>query len=1374
MTEMEKVKPAMEKAEQREEIAEEDAALPLTFYTFSWITTLLARGWSLHKQHKPMKIDDVLRLPQAENIHQNYDSFRAEWTARLAAWEIECERDPSRKSVPPSLFAALAKPNMKHLIIAGCCRVAADGLNIAMPFFLREFINWLVMYVSGKATSQDGWIWSFALAIAQLTASVTNNISVFHSIRVFAKMRVACLMALFDKSMDLESDHELSGIISQMHTTDTIKFLEFGLYFFQIFTGPLSIVAALIALYYFIGWAGVLSIVVILIIMPFQMSVVSKLFGRRSAGAGIKDRRLQTFGEVINGIRIVKFMNWEKQFARRLQEIRSEELANLSWLYFLRSWMIIISNSQPFLVSFAVFIIAYGFGSEISAQSIFPTTAMLTVLRMPLIFLPLGIGKAVDVSVSLERIRGFLLRPVRKSYLVCKGIADSDVAVEMKDVSVLCRIIPTNNVSKYHSKNPPTQIREKEPLAATSAASSGTGDTRVENPLHSITAPTSEVIMSNVNLTIPKGKITAVVGPTGSGKSTLLSAMIGECSVSSSSEVTFYGSRAYIAQQAWIMNATVKENILMGLPFNEARYLEAVNTCQLMADLEQLPASDATEIGERGVNLSGGQKQRVAFARAVYSGKDTVLMDDPLSAVDSHVCLALFDECILGALQGKTRVLVTHQVQFLPRCDNIIVLDKCGIVFQGTHEEMIRSDVDVAALIAHSSPQNDHSDDAPDDEAEALFDEAGSPLASPTVGSTAPLVLKKHADKIPAPRQEEQKSLMEAEKLEQGYFSLETVAWYFSRQGWPLVVVYIIAFSVWRTASAVADLIVSWWSRRTPILNYTLTSTQYIQWYGIFIGISIFLLLVRQFPLATAFIRAAATAHDEMVQRILRAPTSFFDTTPNGRIVSRFSKDIEELDNQMPEKLNFFLSIVFTLLGAFAVMCYGAPYLSIIVVLFLALFSAMFRYYSATNRAQKRLEAIFISPVVSTMNETVGGLTTIRAYDAVSTFLTKHNRAVQNLARTEYSWRVSQRWVGLRTDALSSTIVLATALLTVGLMSSYDRSTQILLLPVMSLGVTYSLNIGISVGYLTSMTADIEASFSSIERIKEFTEKVPQEREVTYSLPDGPNPPPSESWPSRGEVIFCNASLRYRDNLPLVLDNISLAMPPGSKVGIVGRTGSGKSTMLLALFRMVELASGSISIDGIDISTLSMDDLRSKITIIPQDPLLFQGTIRSNLDPFHHSNTDEIWSVLDRVGLRERIEKDSRGLEGAVANNGSNFSVGQRQLLCLARALLKRCKVLLLDEATASVDFECDTMIQQTIRREFATCTVLTIAHRLATVVDSDLVCVLDHGVVIEYESPARLLEREDSAFAKMVRKLGDEQFAALKAVADTAKLVSA
>ncbi len=465
--------------------------------------------------------------------------------------------------------------------------------------------------------------------------------------------------------------------------------------------------------------------------------------------------------------------------------------------------------------------------------------------------------------------------------------------------------------------------------------------------------------------------------------------------------------------------------------------------------------------------------------------------------------------------------------------------------------------------------------------------------------------------------------------------------------------------------------------------------------------------------------------------------------------------------------LLLFYTLVLVALGAFAVMCYGAPWLAGVIAFMLVIYGFMFRYFSATNRAQKRLEAVNRSPMVSVLGETLGGLPTIRAYAAQKDFLRKHTLAVHKSVRSVYSWQLARRWFTIRVDGITAIITVSTALLCCGLLISYTKQEQRDLLPVMALAITTSLAIGGVVSFLTITAGELEAGFSSVERVKEYSDSLPQERNVVYGE-DGCKEP-DQSWPSSGLMAFDNVSLRYRDGLPLVLRSLSFTIKPKFKVGIVGRTGSGKSTIMLALFRMVELAEGRILFDGVDISKLKMRDLRSKITIIPQDPLLFKGSIRSNLDPFDFCTDDEIWDVIEKVGMKDRVTKEKTGLECIVEERGANFSVGQRQLLCLARALLKRCKILLLDEATASVDFDADAMIQRAIRTEFRDCTVLTIAHRLATVIDSNRVCVLQQGELKEFDHPARLLQQEDGVFHSMVRSLGDEQANFLKLQAQEA-----
>ena len=927
--------------------------------------------------------------------------------------------------------------------------------------------------------------------------------------------------------------------------------------------------------------------------------------------------------------------------------------------------------------------------------------AMLNVLGMPVIILPLAVGKLVDLSVSLNRIQQFLLSPECETYLTEITDPNSHDAVVMRNATLQYRSVEDRSVR--------------------------------------------QTIMKDVNVTIPKGKLTLVVGPTGCGKSTLMTAMVGEGVVEEGTYIAKCGEIAYVTQEAWIMNATLRDNILMGKPYNEDKYVDVVSACQLMSDFEQLTGSDQTEVGERGVNLSGGQKQRIAFARAVYSGREIVLMDDPLSAVDSHVCSALFEQVITGLLSDRTRVLVTHQTQFLPTADYIIVVQDRKVTFAGTYGELQNANIDLSTIIEtpSGSPNNERH---------------GAPLLANPV-ARAPAGKR---PQIPRPQSEDAKALMSTEIQTVGAVSGDVYLWYGSLSGWGNMFWILITFSICRAVMCFSDLIVSWWSTRKPVVGQTLTQDQYLYWYAIFVGLSMLFLAIRQVPFVWAIAKVAGSSHGKLLHNVLNAPSSFFDTTPTGRRINRFSKDMEAIDLVIPESLNLFYSLLLVVLGLMGVMIYSAYYLAIILVVLIVLFAVLFRYYLATNRALKRLEASGRSPLLAIMNETLGGLPTIRAYGIADDFSRRHVARLDASARSSYSWRVSQRWLNCRSDWISCTINVATGVIVLLMLFSMSQSSRMTNVGTLSLAITYSLSISEAIGFLTVMTADLEAAMSSVERVKEYVEDIPQEKVVVYGTGPEDVHQPNSTWPDKGRVSIANLDVRYRPNLPLVLMSLSCEIQAGQHIGVVGRTGSGKSTIMLTLFRMVEAAGGCIMIDGVDISKLSMYDLRSKLTILPQDPVLFAGTIRSNLDPFARFSEDEVWNSISRVGMMERVKLDNKGLECPVAERGSNFSVGQRQLLCLARAMLKRTKILLMDEATASVDFESDAMIQRTIREEFTECTVITIAHRLATIIDYDLVLVMDQGVKLEYDSPDRLLRSTSTHFYGMVKQLGEEQCAEL------------
>ena len=838
-----------------------------------------------------------------------------------------------------------------------------------------------------------------------------------------------------------------------------------------------------------------------------------------------------------------------------------------------------------------------------------------------------------------------------------------------------------------------------------------------------------------------------------------MTAMVGEGVVEEGTYIAKCGEIAYVTQEAWIMNATLRDNILMGKPYNEDKYVDIVCACQLIPDFEQLTGSDQTEVGERGVNLSGGQKQRIAFARAVYSGREIVLMDDPLSAVDSHVCSALFEQVITGLLSERTRVLVTHQTQFLPMADYVVVVQDRKVTFAGTYDELQNANIDLSTIIEtpSASPNNER--------------RGASSLASPpairTPVARAPAGGKR--PQIPRPQSEDAKALMSTEIQTVGAVSGDVYLWYGSLSGWGNMFLILITFCIWRAVMCFSDLMVSWWSSRKQVVGQTLTQDQYLYWYAIFIGLTIVFVCLRQIPFVWAITKCAAGSHGKLLHNVLNAPSSFFDTTPTGRLINRFSKDMEAIDLVIPESLNLFYNLLLVVLGMMGVMIYSAYYLSIILVVLLFLFTILFRYYLQTNRAQKRLEANGRSPLLAIMNETLGGLPTIRAYGMADDFSRRHIARLDTSARSTYSWRVSQRWLSSRVDWIACVINVATGIIILLMLFGMSQSSRKSNVGTLALAITYAVGLGGAFGFLTTMAADLEAAMSSVERVKEYVEDIPQEKVAVYGTGPEEVRQPEPTWPDKGRVSIVNLDVRYRPTLPLVVKSLSCEIQAGQHIGVVGRTGSGKSTIMLTLFRMVEAAGGCIMIDGFDISKLSMYDLRSKLTILPQDPVLFAGTIRSNLDPFARFTEDEVWSSISRVGMMERVKLDNKGLECPVSERGSNFSVGQRQLLCLARAMLKRSKILLMDEATASVDFESDAMIQRTIREEFTECTVITIAHRLATIIDYDLVLVMDQGVMLEYDSPDRLLRSTSTHFYGMVKQLGDEQCAELVHAANEA-----
>jgi len=853
-------------------LSEEEDAFPLSFLFYPWISPMMDRGMERNAADEGMKLDDFMQLPLDEDCNVAYQRFLPFWAEEQALPE-------------PNLFRALRRAFFSELVIGAIFRFVSDAGQIAMPFVLQGFIKWIAAYVFGPSMGLPeekpwrGYVWGVGVTGMMLISGITNHACMFYTSKSFMKMKSAVMMSIYDKSLRLPAGHGMSGKITSMHITDASKFLEGSFFLQSLWSSPLVILAAVISLYFFIGWAGVLSLVVIILTIPLQGIAASKMGGYRAEACKAGDKRVGSIKELVEGIRIVKFMNWEDRFEQRIGERRGLELDSMFLMFVWRSLFVAFITVLPLVVALATFAMAYGFKAEIAPHTVFPALMMLNILRIPMTIMPMAAAKFVDIVVALGRISEFLRGPERFDY-VAEDPDMKENAVEVRHATV--QYYDDGVVNQSSLFQPPPQT----------PASPGMGVTRKV-----------ETLMTIDKVTFPRGKLTLIVGATASGKSTLVNTIVGESFVAFGADVRKNGSVAYVAQEAWIMNATLRDNILAGQPLDMPKYIAAVDACELTPDLEQLDGSDQTEIGERGINLSGGQKQRVAFARAVYSGRDIVVMDDPLSAVDPHVCASLFHGCIVDALAGRTRILVTHQQQFLPMADRVVVVHDRAVVFQGTYDELL------AATQGDSLKKFIGLGDS----------EAGSPLKSPTTvtspasSPTAPKKGKKLLE-IPPPRNDG--NLTGTERAEVGNVGLAVFQWYVARGGVGLYLSIFFCFALWRACQAIADLTLAWWAARTPVMDrWRPDDKGYLAWFAAAVGATMLTVFIRQVPFVAASTAASRNSHNLVIQRLLRAPMWWYDVTPGGRITNRVSKDMEVLDLVIPENLNIFYNLLLVIVG---------------------------------------------------------------------------------------------------------------------------------------------------------------------------------------------------------------------------------------------------------------------------------------------------------------------------------------------------------------------------------------------------------------------------------------------------------------------------
>ncbi|XP_050276334.1 putative ABC transporter C family member 15 [Quercus robur] len=824
---------------------------------------------------------------------------------------------------------------------------------------------------------------------------------------------------------------------------------------------------------------------------------------------------------------------------------------------------------------------------------------------------------------------------------------------------------------------------------------------------------------------IMKGYKVAVCGPVGSGKSSLISSILGEIPRISGGGIAVYGRKAYVPQTAWIQTGTIRENVLFGKEMNKAYYEDVLEACALNQDIKIWQDRDLSVVGERGMNLSGGQKQRIQLARAVYSDADVYFLDDPFSAVDAHTGTYLFKKCLMQLLSQKTVIYATHQVEFLDDADLVLVMKAGKIVQSGKYEDLI---VDpngelVRQMAAHRKSL-DRVNPLQDDNTLTSRPCKINQIEVTEENFEAPI----NYGKLTARTQEEE---TETGRVKWSVYSTFVTSAYKGTLV-PVILLCQVLFQGLQMGS-------NYWIAWATEVEGKVSRKHMI---GIFVlmsgGSSIFI-FGRAVLLATIAVETAQRLFCGMITSVFRAPIFFFDSTPSSRILSRSSTDQSTVDTDIPFRLAGLAFALIQLLSIIILMSQVAWQVFLLFLAVLAISMWYQDYYITTARELARMVGIRKAPILHHFSESVSGAATIHCFNQEERFVTRILSLIDDYSRVAFHNSATMEWLCVRINFLFNIVFFLVLIILVSLpRSAVDPSLA-------GLAAAYGLNLNVLQAWVIWNLCNVENKMISVERILQFT-NIPSEAPLVIE-----DHRPKPEWPTDGRIELESLHVQYNPALPMVLKGITCTFPGEKKIGVVGRTGSGKSTLIQALFRVVEPSGGRILIDGVDICKVGLQDLRSRLGIIPQDPTLFQGTVRSNLDPLQQHSDHEIWEVINKCHLAEIVKQDQRLLDAPVAEDGENWSVGQRQLVCLARVLLKKRRILVLDEATASIDTATDNLIQETIREETKGCTVITVAHRIPTVIDNELVLVLDEGNVVEYDSPAQLLKDKSSSFSKLV-----------------------
>ncbi|KAL4333313.1 hypothetical protein GQ457_07G007690 [Hibiscus cannabinus] len=1233
----------------------------LSKMSFWWLNPLLRKG--------------------KEKILENKDIPTLQTSCRAKACYLKYmhqlrEQKQRKSSGSNSMLSIIVYSHWKPMLTSGFFALIKVLTLSTGPLFLRAFIA----VVQGKETFKyEAYVLTLGLLIAKCLESLSERQWFFITRMVGLQLRSTLSAAIYQKQLQLSNAAKMThspGEIVSYVTVDAYRIGEFPYWFHQIWATSLQFCLALFLVYSSVELAtfAALAAIILIVVASYPLTKSQLKYYKKIILA--QDKRLKAIAEALTNMKVLRLHAWEMHFQNIVESLRKDEFKWISGILSQKGYLLVLFWSSPIIVPSVTFWTCYLLGVPLNASNVFTFLASIRIVQDPVRLIPDIVQAFIGAKVALDRIVEFLEAPElgnRKSEQKCHEI--------FFDHSIL---IKCNEIS--------WEIN-----------------------------PSSKPAIRDVDLVLKPGEKIAICGEVGSGKSTLLAAALGEVPKCNGT-VYVHGKVAYVSQTAWIQTGSIQENILFGSVMDPVWYQEVVETCCLVKDLEMLPFGDLTEIGERGVNLSGGQKQRIQLARALYQNADIYFLDDPFSAVDAQTATSLFNEYVMRALFAKTVLLVTHQVDFLPAFDSVLLMSGGEIIEAGTYDQLLASSKKFQALVnAHNNTVGSEMDISRSSNGRAM--------------ASKDAIESIHVKEEPIMAGGEQ--LIKQEERETGDTGFKPYLQYLRHHKGFLYFTLAVLLHV---VFIIGQLIQSYWLA-SEIQSSQVSKRELLTVFTVIgCSLSIFLLL-RSFYVVLLGCGASESIFSTLLKSLFRAPMSFYDSTPVGRILSRVSIDLSTIDLEMAFKLSLGVGSAMQTYFSFIVLAVLAWPVAFVIIPMIYLTIILQRHYYASAKELMRINGTRKSSVASHLAESIAGAMTIRAFGGEDRFFSKNMDLIDANASPDFYNFSANEWLIQRLEILCA-IVLSSSALSMTLIPLGSSASGLI-----GMALSYGLSLNVFLVFYVKYQCFLSNDVVSVERLEQYMHIPSEAPEVIEE-----NRPPHD-WPCVGKVDIRNLKVRYRPNAPLVLRGISCIFEGGSKIGIVGRTGSGKTTFIGALFRLVEPTDGEIIIDNLNICEIGLHDLRSHLGIIPQDPTLFGGSVRYNIDPLEQHTDSEIWEVLEKCQLREAVQAKEGGLNSFVVQDGSNWSTGQRQLFCLGRALLKRSRILVLDEATASIDNATDSIIQKTIRTEFNDCTVITVAHRIPTVMDCNMVLGISDGKLVEFDEPMKLMNKKESLFGQLVQE---------------------